>query len=118
VELAGIKAEILAWSETTEVMNLQQCDVGIMPLLDTPWELGKCGYKLIQYMGCSLPTIASPVGANKDIVDHGKTGFLAATTSDWLAALETLYAEPDLRIAMGQAGRAKAETNYSLQVHA
>ena len=109
--------EVIAWSEDTEVDTIQSMDIGVMPLPDTPWARGKCGYKLIQYMACSLPVIASPVGVNKEIVEHGINGFLAETHDEWVKALNTLLGDADLRQRMGAAGRAKVEREYSLQVY-
>ncbi len=108
--------EFCDWSEKTEIELLQNMDIGIMPLPDTPWTRGKCGYKLIQYMACGLPVVASPVGANREIVEHGTNGFLAATDREWHEALTTLAANPDLRKKMGAQGRKKVESWYSLQV--
>ena len=98
--------------------DLQSLQVGIMPLPDLPFERGKCGYKLIQYMACGLPVVASPVGVNAQIVEHGVTGFLASSAQEWNDALLRLYNNPDLRQRMGSAGRKKVEEKYSLQVAA
>lgn len=106
----------LPWTEDSEVAQIHAMDIGIMPLSDTPWSRGKCGYKLIQYMACGVPVIASPVGVNADIVDHGVNGFLATTEAEWRNAINTLLQNPDLRKKMGQAGRKKIEAEYSLQV--
>jgi glycosyltransferase involved in cell wall biosynthesis len=108
--------DVLPWSEETEVARIQDMDIGLMPIADTPWAQGKCGYKLIQYMACGLPVVASPVGVNAGIVEHGVNGFLATTTAQWREALLTLAADPDLRRRMGAAGRRKVEACYSLQV--
>lgn len=108
--------EILPWSEEREVALIQSLDIGVMPLPDTPWTRGKCGYKLIQYMACGLPVVASPVGVNKDIVEHGVNGFLATSDDEWRSAIETLLSDADLRRRMGAAGRKKVEEHYSLQV--
>lgn len=105
-----------SWTEESEVARIQAMDVGIMPLTDTPWARGKCGYKLIQYMACGIPVIASPVGVNAEIVEHGVNGFLASSGSEWKEALRTLLHNPDLRARMGDAGRRKVEREYSLQV--
>ncbi|MFN3661818.1 glycosyltransferase family 4 protein [Yoonia sp.] len=119
---AGMQAEtsgtleILPWTEATEVALIQSMDIGVMPLPDTPWTKGKCGYKLIQYMACGLPVVASPVGVNRDIVEHGVNGFLAETDEDWRTAIATLLNDADLRQRMGAAGRRKVEDHYSLQV--
>lgn len=106
----------LPWTEDSEVARIHSMDFGIMPLTDTPWARGKCGYKLIQYMACGLPVIASPVGVNAEIVEHGVNGFLASTEAEWTEALRTLLSDPALRARMGEAGRRKVERNYSLQV--
>jgi hypothetical protein len=114
-ETAGT-LEILPWAEDTEVTLIQSMDIGVMPLPDTPWTRGKCGYKLIQYMACGLPVVASPVGVNRDIVEHGVNGFLAESDDEWRAAVDALLNDADLRRRMGAAGRKKVEEQYSLQV--
>jgi glycosyltransferase involved in cell wall biosynthesis len=113
-----VPVEVQPWSEGGEVAAIRQFDVGIMPLPDEPWERGKCGYKLIQYMACGLPVIASPVGANVDIVQHGVNGFLARDDRDWHDALRALRDDPQLRAGMGQAGRQLVQERYCLQVAA
>jgi glycosyltransferase involved in cell wall biosynthesis len=95
---------------------LRQFDIGIMPLPDAPWERGKCGYKLIQYMACGLPVVASPVGANVEIVENGVNGELAGTSLEWEQALERLVGDAVLRGRMGRAGRRRVEAHYSVQV--
>jgi glycosyltransferase involved in cell wall biosynthesis len=105
-----------SWSEEAEVPFLQSLNIGLMPLTDTPWARGKCGYKLIQYMACGVPVIASPVGVNAEIVEHGVNGFLASSEAEWVEALRTLLHDPALRVRMGEAGRRKVERDYSLQV--
>lgn len=118
IQLPGITVECVPWSEATEVSLISACDVGVMPLLDSPWERGKCGYKLIQYMACGLPVVASPVGVNVDIVQDGCNGFLAVSTEAWVSALEKLLVNRELRTRMGKKGRALVEERYCLQVTA
>jgi len=118
VNLPDVPLEILPWSEATEVVDIQSFDVGIMPLEDTPWERGKCGYKLIQCMACGLPVVASPVGVNRQIVEHGTNGFLAESLDEWIRALSDLRDNHDLRIRMGSAAREQIAKNYSLQANA
>ena len=114
--LKGFPIEVLPWSKETEVKLIQSFDIGIMPLTDTPWERGKCGYKLIQYMACGLPVVASPVGVNKQIVESGINGFLANDTREWLESLRKLLKDENLRTYMGEKGRDVVEKSYSLQV--
>lgn len=118
VALPGVPVEIVPWSEETEVALMQSCDVGIMPLPDEPWARGKCGFKLIQYLACGLPVVASPVGVNAEIVEEGVNGLLATGHDDWVKALCHLRDHPQERLKMGAAGRAKVGQHYSLQVTA
>lgn len=106
------------WSLESEVRLINEMDIGIMPLADEPWERGKCGYKLIQYMALAKPVVASPVGVNTEIVSHGVNGFLASDEEGWFAALRDLAASQDRRIAMGAAGRARVAEQYSVQAQA
>ncbi len=114
----GFPMESEAWNESTEVASIRRLDIGIMPLDDGPFERGKCGYKILQYMACGLPVVASPVGVNASIVEHGVNGFLATTIDEWEQALRTLAAKPALRQLMGQAGRAKVEREFCLEIAA
>lgn len=116
--LNGVPIEVREWSEDSEVSSIQAFDIGIMPLTDSPWERGKCGYKLVQYMACGLPVVASPVGANREIVEHGVNGFIASTASEWEQALRMLLKNDSLRKSMGAKGRESIEAKYSLQVQA
>ncbi len=114
-ELTGVQVECVPWSESTEVAAISECDVGVMPLLDSAWERGKCGYKLIQYMACALPVAASNVGVNADIVQQGRNGYLARNEDEWLDALTRLLTDATLRKTLGQASRQRVETMYCIQ---
>jgi len=89
-----------------------------MPLPDTLWSKGKCGYKLIQYMACGIPIVGSNIGANKDIIDDGINGFLASNTREWIECIEKLRNDSSLGNRLGKNGREKVEKNYCLQVTA
>lgn len=118
IDLKDVPVEVIDWHENTEVDEIRRFDVGIMPLPDEPWARGKCGFKLIQYMACGLPVVASPVGVNSEIVDNAINGYLASTTDEWVLALETLMADAELRRRMGAAGRKRVEEKYCLAVTA
>ena len=117
-ELPGIPVEILPWSEDSEAELVSRMSVGIMPLEDGPWERGKCGYKLIQYMACAVPVVASPVGVNSEIVGDNECGLLAESCDDWSTSLLSLLGSRERRDVLGQAGRHAVESHYSLQVQA
>jgi glycosyltransferase involved in cell wall biosynthesis len=116
--LPGICVQNLPWSEESEAEIIRTFDIGIMPLLDESFVLGKCGLKLIQYMGCGVPAIGQAVGANAEIITDGCDGYLAASGDQYLDKLERLIAGRDLRRSLGRAGRRTVEERYSLQVQA
>ena len=118
LHLNRIPVKIRTWSETSEVDDIQDFDVGIMPMPNNFWTRGKCGYKLIQYMASGRPVIASRVGVNPEIVEDGVNGFLAENTGDWIRAFENLKNDFSLRMQMGKSGRRRVETQYCLQVTA
>jgi glycosyltransferase involved in cell wall biosynthesis len=113
-QLKGLPIKTIPWSDAEESAQLHAFDIGIMPLTDSMFERGKCGYKLIQYMACGLPVVGSPVGVNSAIVDHGNSGFLAGTQEEWSRYLRTLCADKALREQQGRAGLARATELYSL----
>jgi len=100
-EIEKYHLNIIKWSEKNEIKDMLAFDVGIMPLHDDPWSRGKCGFKLIQYMSCKKPVIASPVGVNVDIVEEGVNGFLVENKAQWLRAFEKLYQSKKLREKIG-----------------
>ena len=114
----NISTTSVSWSEESELTIGQKFDVGVMPLIDGPFERGKCGYKLVQYMAGAIPIIASPVGVNRQIVEPDINGYLAGSTAEWLMALRKLTTNGQKNVEMGLAGRQKAEQMYNLQVTA
>jgi glycosyltransferase involved in cell wall biosynthesis len=109
--------ELRDWAEHREIADVQAMDIGIMPLPDEPWARGKCGYKLIQYMACGLPVVASPVGVNCEIVNE-ENGLLATSDDEWSGGLLNLIENVDLRRMMGKRSRTRAVVDYSLATHA
>ncbi len=114
LEPCAIPVEHVAWSKQTEATALVRGDIGIAPTPHTPWTEGKCGFKIVQYMACGLPVIASPVGANAQIIRPEQTGFLPASVDEWPALIERLCEDVALRQSMGQAGRERVEATYSI----
>ena len=110
-----IPAEHIAWSVASESAALVRGDIGIAPTPEDRWTLGKCGFKIVQYMAAGLPVIASPVGANCELVKDGVTGRLAESAAQWVAAIGELAGDWAKRAAFGAAGRRLAESQYGLQ---
>jgi len=110
-----LRVEFIPWRLESARFALQRFDIGLMPLDDTPWNRGKCGLKLIQYMAVGAATVASPVGVNKEIIMEGQSGYLATTIEDWREKLARLIEDFDLRIQMGQQGRKRVEQLFSVK---
>lgn len=103
------------WSAEAEVTLVRQMDVGLMPLPDTEWARGKCSCKMLSYMAVGIPVVVSPVGTNAELLMKGSLGLPASTEHDWVAALETLRADPGAARRMGTEGRRIVEQHFSLE---
>jgi len=107
----------MAWSKATEIADLAQMDIGVMPLEDDVWAKGKCGFKALQYMAMEVVPVISPVGVNTEIVEQGINGFLAQTEQEWLNALEKLLLDSNLRKQLGKNARQTVVDRYSVQAN-
>ncbi|RYY46047.1 MAG: glycosyltransferase [Chitinophagaceae bacterium] len=110
-----MKHEFIPWTAATEIEELKLFDIGIMPLLPDPFSEGKCGFKLIQYMAVAVPGVASPTGANEDIVDNEINGFICKSEEEWLSALKYLIENAAARKRMGSLSRQKIIDHYSIK---
>lgn len=109
--------EFVRWSEANEVGLLQKMDVGLMPLEDSDWARGKCGFKMLSYMAVGLPVVVSPVGVNQAILAHDELGLAASANAEWYEALDRLYNNRGLGARLGRAGRRVVEENYSVRTN-
>jgi glycosyltransferase involved in cell wall biosynthesis len=114
----GVDVEHRPWRSATEVQDLWDFNIGVMPLPDTEWERGKCGFKALVYMALGIPAVVSPVGVNSEIVKHEANGLLASSPGEWETALGRLLGDAELRRRLGQAGRATVESRYATSIHA
>lgn len=114
-EKLGISGK--AWTADTELENLQNFDIGIMPLPDNDWTRGKCTFKGLTYMALGLPAVMSPVGMNKEVVQHGENGMLASTDDQWFDCLCQLIEQPELRKKLGDNGRITVLDKYSVEAN-
>ena len=115
-ELAGVDLEVVRWSAETEVIDLQDFDIGVYPLPANEWVMGKSGLKAIQYMAFALPIVASDAGVNPMILKNGENALLVRSDEEWLEALERLVRDPALRRRLGEAARAACIRNHSTGV--
>jgi len=114
--IAGAEMRFVPWSPEREAEEVGDCHAGIMPLPDDEISRGKCGLKALQYMATGRPVVVSPVGVNVDIVEHGRNGFLASTTEDFVGSLAELAKSPGKRREMGANARKTVEERYSAEV--
>lgn len=110
--------KFVPWNTETEIQDLLEFDIGIMPLPDDKWAQGKCGFKALQYMALEFPAVASPVGVNTRIINHGKNGFLCNTPGDWDATLRMLIESEAVRKQIGSNGRKTILESYSVTSNA
>jgi glycosyltransferase involved in cell wall biosynthesis len=109
-----LEVDAFTWTEETEVDQLNSFDIGLMPLPEDDWAEGKCGLKGLSYMACGVATVMSAVSVNKEIIEHGKNGFLAHNESEWLDFLSLLIENKTLREELGKAGRDTVLRRYSV----
>ena len=114
----GLDIEAIPWKEEWEISTLQRIDIGVYPLpTNEEWVLGKSGLKALQYMALGIPTVASDVGCNNRIIEHGVNGYLVNGNIEWEDCLTELMVNPGLRKRIGEAGRKKVVTNFSLDAN-
>ena len=68
--------------------------------------------KILMYQAAGLPVVCSPVGANRDLMEDGRTGWFAVTDDDWVDRLGRLLDDPSTGRAMGERGRARVLDRY------
>jgi glycosyltransferase involved in cell wall biosynthesis len=108
----------LEWRADREVEDLRRVDVGLVPVAMTPWAPHKFYLKLIQYMALGIPAVATPLGCNPLVIDHGESGFLASSESDWAETLNRVVDDPELRERVGSRAAEVARNRYTLQANA
>jgi glycosyltransferase involved in cell wall biosynthesis len=109
LDIAGVR-----WDPTTEVEDLSELDIGIMPLPNDEWSKGKCGLKGLSYMALEIPTVTSPVGVSTTIIEDGANGFLASSEDEWVDRLSQLVESAELRASLGKAARETVVRGYSV----
>lgn len=106
--------QFIHWNKEREIADLQLFDIGIMPLPDDDWSKGKCGFKLLQYIAVGVPSIASPVGVNTEIIIDNTTGWVAQTENEWYEKLSFLIKNSEARKSVIEKATEHLEKNYSV----
>ena len=109
-------ARAIPWRESLEIAALNDISIGLMPLPDQPWERGKCGYKLIQYMALGRAVIASPVGVNVSLVEESGAGFLCADPQELRNHILELAQNPKQLAQLGKKGADFAHSHLTQKI--
>jgi glycosyltransferase involved in cell wall biosynthesis len=115
--LPDIDLEVISWSKEKEIEDLNRIQIGLYPLIEDEWALGKGGLKVIQYMAAEIPSVATNFGTAKDIIIDGHSGFLVSSNSDWVEKICELARNPLLRKEIGKNGRKIIENRFSLNAN-
>lgn len=113
----GVEVEALPWKEQYEVEVISRFDVGVYPLPDEEWVLGKSGLKALQYMAIGLPTVATDIGTIRRIITDGENGFLVRSDEDWKQVLVKLMLDQQIREDMGKKAAITVEEAYSINAN-
>jgi L-malate glycosyltransferase len=116
--MPGVSVDARSWDLDRETLDLAEMDIGVYPLPNEEWVLGKSGLKALQYMGMAVPVVATRIGAACDFIEDGVNGFLASSHQEWIEKLSRLVREPELRRRIGLAGRQTVEERFSVRVNA
>lgn len=117
VHWPGVEMDWRTWSSAREVDDLIPFDMGLMPQPNEEWAKGKCGAKALQYMALGIPPVASRNGVLPEIVEEGRSGFLADAPSEWVERLEELLDDWKLRATIGEQARMTVQERYSARIH-
>ena len=115
-----LPVENIPWSLEGQEAQVAGFDLGLMPLDGaSPFDLGKCSYKVLQYMAAGVVPVADAVGMNAEVIRDGENGRLVAEPRDWTRVLGELLGGDRHRLApLGAAGRRDAEGHFSYEGNA
>lgn len=108
--------DVIQWTKANEITDLQRMDIGVYPLPEEDWVLGKSGLKALQYMAMGIPAVATRIGTAIKIINHGSNGFLASKKEEWVRILIQLIDDAELRKNCGLEARKTIEEKYSVDI--
>lgn len=88
--------------------SVAELTVGLVPLLDTPFNAAKSWLKGIEYAALGVPFVASPTPEYRKLHDLG-AGWLASTPDEWAEMVARLLDDDDLRRVVAEDGRRAVE---------
>lgn len=117
-QLQNTEVMHIPWQMETEVENLLEFDIGLMPLPLEEWSKGKSGGKARTYMAAGVVPVCTAIGYNLKLIEHEKTGYLVETLDDWARALGDLADSEQLRESVGRAAREVVIERFSIEEQA
>lgn len=115
---AKFRIENQRWSLDSEKDLIRSFDVGLMPIEDNIVGRGKCGFKLLQYMGLGVVGVATNVTVNGEIIEDGKNGFLVKPdNSNWYEELKKVLSLQENLSDIGKIARRTVEERYSFSAN-
>lgn len=115
--LPGVEVEAIPWNESYEIDVIRKFDIGVYPLPDEEWVLGKSGLKALQYMALGVPTVATAIGTIHRIIHHNENGFLVQSKEDWKSQIIALINNQELREKIGQQAVLTVKESYSIDAN-
>lgn len=105
------------WRELPGV--LRDLDINLAPLSPgSRFNEAKSAIKWLEAALCATPTVASPTQPFREVIDPDRSGMLAETHDEWIAALDRLITDDALRLRIGALARNDALLRWSPAIQA
>ena len=115
--MQGVNTEYRNWSAEKEVSDLHDMEIGLYPIPENEWSLGKSSLKALTYMSIGIPAVATAYGTNFRIIENGISGLLVSTDQEWIDILIKLIDDVNLRKQIGEKGRERVENLFSVKAN-
>lgn len=106
----------IKWTNKDEVAFIQSLDVGLMPISDDKYSNGKCAYKMLLYAACGVPSVVTPTGVNKKILEQSNVGFGPRSPEEWYESLRLLFTDRSLVKLLGANAVDLVRGEYSVDI--
>jgi glycosyltransferase involved in cell wall biosynthesis len=116
-KMKNVNTEFRFWNEENEVKDLHDIEIGLYPIPENQWSLGKSSLKALTYMSIAIPVVATAYGTNFRIIENGSTGFLVSTKDEWVNTIINLIDDIDLRKNIGLKARKVIEDRFSIDAN-
>lgn len=94
--------DLLKWiDKMSNIMD--ESDFMVVPLIDNVYNRSKSSTKFLEASSFKIPGIWQNIRQYREVVDHGKNGFLASTEEDWYRSIKSMLDNASLRRGMGEA---------------